>query len=91
MLPFWAVLLLAARARAPGGELLMIGHALRNLKEGVGGPQSPAVLWDPEALAAEVAAAGLTVTRCEEVFRPVEQADGVAEAIDVLVEARREA
>jgi SAM-dependent methyltransferase len=80
------VLARAAAALAPGGELFGIGHALRNLAEGVGGPQDPAVLWDPAELAADVEAAGLRVERCEEVLRPVE---GGPPAIDVLLEARR--
>ena len=44
------VLAHTARALAPGGELFMIGHALRNLMEGVGGPQDPLVLWDPDEI-----------------------------------------
>jgi SAM-dependent methyltransferase len=83
------VLARAAAALAGGGELFMIGHALRNLAEGVGGPRDPAVLWDPGELAAEVGAAGLRVERCDEVLRPVETEDGPRRAIDVLVEARK--
>jgi SAM-dependent methyltransferase len=84
-----AVLARAAAALAPGGELFMIGHARRNLAEGVGGPQHPAVLWDPDELAAELRDAGFEVARCEEVLRPVEVEGEAREAIDVLVEARR--
>ena len=65
----------------------MIGHALRNLEEGVGGPRDPAVLWDPDAIVAELRALGLRVARCEEVLRPVDTEDGVRQAIDVLVDA----
>jgi SAM-dependent methyltransferase len=86
-----AVLARAAAALAPGGELFMIGHALRNLAEGTGGPQHPSVLWDPDELAAELRDVGLRVERCEEVLRPVEsENEGEArEAIDVLAQARR--
>jgi SAM-dependent methyltransferase len=80
----------AATALAPGGELLMIGHALSNLTQGVGGPRDPSVLWDPEEIAEQVRALGLRIDRCEEVLRPVAAEDGAREAIDVLVQARRE-
>jgi SAM-dependent methyltransferase len=83
------VLSRAARALAPGGELFMIGHALRNLKEGVGGPRDPSVLWDPDAIVAELRAVDLHVARCEEVLRPVDAEGRVREAIDVLVDAYR--
>ena len=53
------VLAHTARALVPGGELFMIGHALRNLMEGVGGPQDPLVLWDPDEISDELRAAGL--------------------------------
>jgi len=76
-------------ALAPGGRLFMIGHALRNLTEGFGGPSSPAVLWDPIDLRDEVHAASLELERCEEVIRVVENESGTHEAIDVLVEAHR--
>ena len=79
----------AAAALAPGGELFMIGHALRNRTEGVGGPRDAAVLWNPEEIAAELRSLGLRVDRCEEVVRPAETDNGPREAIDVLVEARR--
>jgi SAM-dependent methyltransferase len=76
----------AAAALAPGGELLMIGHALRNLTEGVGGPQQAAVLWDPDTITGELTALGLRVDGSEHLHRPVE---GKGDAIDLLVRARR--
>lgn len=84
-----AVLARAAAALAPGGELLLIGHALRNCREGVGGPRDPAVLWEPDELAEELRAVGLQVERCAEVPRPVEVEGEEREAIDVLATARR--
>jgi SAM-dependent methyltransferase len=78
----------AARALAPGGELFMIGHALRNLTEGVGGPEDPSVLWDPEEIRADLRGVGLRVERCEEVVRPVAAETETREAIDVLADAR---
>ncbi len=77
-----AVLANACAALAKGGRLFMIGHALRNLAAGYGGPSSPDVLWDPDALCQDVEAAGLRVERCEEVERPVETDDGPRVAID---------
>lgn len=41
----------AARAVAPGGRLLLLGHDRDNLQHGVGGPQDPDVLWDVDLLA----------------------------------------
>lgn len=75
----------AARWVAPGGALVVVGHALRNLTEGVGGPSDPAILNTVEQL--RDAAAGLEVERCEEVVRPTEHGD----AIDVVLVARRPA
>ena len=71
------------------GSFQVDGHALRNLAEGWGGPSSPTVLWDPRDVADEVSAASLTLERCEEVVRVVDDEDGEHEAIDLLVDARR--
>jgi 2-polyprenyl-3-methyl-5-hydroxy-6-metoxy-1,4-benzoquinol methylase len=68
---------------APGGHLVVVSHAVRNLLDGVGGPQDPEVLHDEDVLAA--AAEGLVVQRLEEVQRPTPA--GVA--IDVVMRARR--
>lgn len=70
---------------APGGALVVVGHALRNLTEGVGGPQDPALLHTTEQLRA--AARGLDIERCEEVVRSTDAGD----AIDVVLVARRPA
>ncbi|WOP17664.1 class I SAM-dependent methyltransferase [Raineyella sp. LH-20] len=69
---------------APGGHLLVVGHARRNLTDGVGGPQDPAMLLDPDQLRA--AAGDLTVLRLEEVTR--ETPDGTA--IDIVLDAYRD-
>lgn len=73
----------AASWVAPGGHLVVIAHALRNLTEGVGGPPDPDRLPDEELLAE--AAQGLVVERLEEVDRITP--DGTA--IDVVLRARR--
>ena len=83
------VLARAAVALAPAGELMMIGHARRNLSEGIGGPRDPAVLWTPDEIDGALRALGLSVQRCEHVPRSVDTPDGPREAIDVLVRARR--
>lgn len=70
---------------APGGALVVVGHGLRNLTEGVGGPSDPALLHTPDQL--REAAGDLAVERCEEYVRPTEHGD----AIDVVLVARRPA
>jgi SAM-dependent methyltransferase len=77
----------AAAALVPGGTLLVIGHDLTNLTEGVGGPQSPDVLYTPEAVTAELP--GLRIVRAERVRRTVERDGGRATAIDALIRAER--
>jgi SAM-dependent methyltransferase len=75
------VLRKAAAAVAPGGTFLLVGHDLRNLTEGKGGPQDPTVLYRAEDVPA--ALPGLDVVRAEPVDR-----DG---AVDALVRAARPA
>jgi hypothetical protein len=73
----------AATAVAPGGTLLVVGHHLDNLSDGVGGPQSPDVLYTEVDLRRW--SGGLQVEEARRVERPVEE--GVA--IDALLIARR--
>jgi SAM-dependent methyltransferase len=73
------VLARAARAVAPGGTFVLVGHDLENLEHGHGGPQDPRVLFTPKEIAAELP--GLRVEKAERVDR-----DG---AIDALVRAGR--
>lgn len=86
-----AVLARAAAALAPAGELLMIGHARRNLAEGVGGPRDPAVLWTPDGIDSALRAVGLSVQRCEHLQRAVDTPAGPRVAVDVLTRACRTA
>ena len=73
----------AATWLAPGGALVVVGHALRNLAEGTGGPRDPRLLYTEAKL--QAAAAGLEIERLTEVLRPTD--DGTA--IDLLLVARR--
>jgi SAM-dependent methyltransferase len=79
----------AAALVAPGGTLLVVAHARRNLAEGYGGPPDPALLPEPGEVAGVLAAAGLEVEHAGEVIRTVETDEGPRDAIDVLVRARR--
>ena len=73
----------AASWVAPGGHLVVVGHAVRNLTDGVGGPQERDRLQDEDMLAE--AAQALVVERLEEAER--ETPSGTA--IDVVLRARR--
>jgi SAM-dependent methyltransferase len=77
----------AANAVAPRGTLVLIGHDLLNLSEGVGGPSDPDLLFTPEDVAAELP--GLEVEKAERLLRDVDGHD--RPAIDALVRARRPA
>lgn len=82
----------AARALAPGGTLLIVGHASANLAEGVGGPQDPAVLYTPLDVATDLEGAGvdgLVIDRGTHERRRVQAPDGDRDAIDCLVRAHR--
>jgi SAM-dependent methyltransferase len=68
---------------APGGRLVVLGHARRNLTDGVGGPQDPDLLHTEEHL--RETASGLEVERLGEVIRPTPDGD----AIDLALVARR--
>jgi SAM-dependent methyltransferase len=73
----------AAGWLAPGGRLVVVGHALRNLVDGVHGPRDPAHLQTEELLRA--GAEGLLVERLEEVLRP----DEGGTVVELLLVARR--
>lgn len=80
----------AARAVAPGGTLLVVGHDTTNITDGFGGPQDPEVLFTPEDVLTDLADAGLRSVRAERVRRTVTRPDGEpAEAIDALVRLTR--
>ena len=74
----------------PGGRVVVIGHAGRNLAEGWGGPSERAVLYDPDEVLDR--ADGLPVTALQSGIRerPVETDDGGKVALDTVVVLRRE-
>ena len=75
----------AADAVAPGGTLILVGHDLLNLTEGVGGPSDPDLLFTPDDVVAELP--GLEIAKAERLLRDVDGHD--RPAIDALVRARR--
>lgn len=82
------VLRTAAGAVAADGSVLAVAHALRNLTDGAGGPQDPAVLYEVSDVT-DVLGDGFDVVTAGEVVRPFEADEVVRDAVDVLVRARR--
>lgn len=76
-------------AAAPGGRVVVIAHALRNLTEGWGGPQEPSVLHDPDDIVAAVSDLPVDVEVAELRTRVVTKDDGTHEALDSVVVLRR--
>jgi SAM-dependent methyltransferase len=79
----------AAQALAPGGVVVVVGHDVTNIADGVGGPQDPSLLYTPQTIAGHLD--GLLVDRAERVSRPVTGETGTRDAIDTLVRAHRPA
>lgn len=80
----------AARALAPGGTLLVVGHDLTNPAEGAGGPSDATVLFTAQDVAADLAgSAGVEVRLAERRARAVEGAP--RPALDAVVVAVRTA
>ncbi len=82
----------AARSLARGGTLVIVGHDLANLTDGIGGPQDPAVLYTPDDVRHDLDAAemsDLVIERAERVERPVDTEAGTVMALDCFVRAHR--
>jgi SAM-dependent methyltransferase len=79
------VLRAAAEALAPGGTLVVVGHDVTNIADGVGGPQNPDILVTPELVTKHLD--NLVVTRAERVHRQTDLAP--QPAIDTLVVAQK--
>ena len=75
----------------PGGRLVVVGHAGRNLEHGWGGPSERAVLHDPDEVLAQLGLEGSEahVEVAEIRVRPVDTDDGPREALDTVVVLRR--
>jgi SAM-dependent methyltransferase len=73
----------------PGGRVLVVGHASRNLTEGWGGPSSPEVLYDPDDVIDAVEGLPVHVEHADIRVRPVETDEGAREALDTVVLLRR--
>jgi SAM-dependent methyltransferase len=80
-----AVLDKATAALTSGGTFVLVGHDLRNMTEGVGGPSDPDIHVTPDEIASELP--GLEIEKAERVLRDVTGEE--REAIDALVRARR--
>ena len=78
------VLRKAVSALAPGGTLVVVGHDVTNLADGVGGPQDPEILYTPELVTEHLG--GLRVVSAERVHRQTDRAP--QPAIDTLVVAQ---
>jgi SAM-dependent methyltransferase len=77
------VLARSAAAVRPGGQLLVLGHDRENLTRGVGGPQDPDVLYDPQPLGGAVP--GWGISRLERIDRDADSGT----AVDTLLFAQR--
>lgn len=82
------ILTRAAHAVAAGGRILVVGHDVTNIADGIGGPQDPAILYTPDAIVA--ALPGLRILSAERVHRPVPTEGSTVDAIDTLASAVRE-
>jgi SAM-dependent methyltransferase len=86
----WGEALAAAvGATVVGGAVLVVAHAVRNLTEGVGGPQDRTILLDPEDVIASAAELPVDVELAQLRRRDVEGSD--RPALDTVVLLRRRA
>jgi len=85
--PWGRALAEGVAATAPGGAVLVVLHARRNLEEGTGGPQEASVLHDPEDVLASASDLPVEVVSAQLRHRDVEGAD--RPALDTVVLFRR--
>lgn len=78
----------AVEATRPAGAVVVVAHARRNLAEGVGGPQDPTILLDPEHLVASATGLPVTVELAE--IRARDVADAPRPALDTVALLRRQ-
>lgn len=84
-----AALAAAIDAVRPGGRVVVVGHAGRNLEHGYGGPSERAVLYDPDEVVDAAAGQPVQVETAQICARPVDTEDGVREALDTVAVLRR--
>lgn len=80
----------AVTAVRPGGRVVVVGHAGRNLADGWGGPSDPAVLYDPDEVLEASEGLPVTVEQSGIRERPVDTDEGERVALDTVVVLRRE-
>jgi SAM-dependent methyltransferase len=80
-----AALRAGVEAVRPGGRVVVIGHAGRNLTEGWGGPQSRDVLYDPDEVVDAVEGLPVDVEHSGVRIRPVDTDEGPRQALDTVV------
>jgi len=78
----------AAKAVAPGGTFLLIGHDQANLTEGFGGPQDPDYLYTADQVVGAIGGE-LHIERAGTVRRPIGKASSGKTAIDCVVKGIR--
>lgn len=81
----------AVEAVRPGGRVVVVGHAGRNLAEGWGGPGDRSVLYDPDEVLERADGLPVTVEHSGIRERPVDTDEGERVALDTVVVLRREA
>ena len=83
--PMRAAFRAGVEAVRPGGHVVVVCHAGRNLAEGWGGPSSREVLHDPDEVLDLVDGLPVAVQQSGIRVRPVETDDGPREALDTVV------
>lgn len=86
--PWLLALRAAVGALAPGGRVIIVLHARRNLTEGYGGPSDVAVLHDPDDVVAAASDLPVAVESSELRTRLVATDDGERRALDTVVVLR---
>jgi SAM-dependent methyltransferase len=80
----------AVEAVRPGGRVVVVGHAGRNLAEGWGGPSDRSVLYDPDEVLDAVEGLPVSVEQSGIRERPVPTDEGERVALDTVVVLRRD-
>jgi SAM-dependent methyltransferase len=84
-----AALRAAVEAVRPGGHVVVVGHAGRNLAEGWGGPSDRSVLYDPDEVLDRAGGLPVGVEQSGIREREVQTPEGERVALDTVVVLRR--